>query len=121
MELWVIAQDKHRLSKVEDIYCVADGDFWAIRTNRSALDYAGLYPTEERCLEIIDEIQKLLLSANPKEAFMIVDCRNKNEFRHIVRMVDFARENNFIAYDGKDGTNFQLIQPSVLVYEMPKE
>ncbi len=60
MELWVRNQNKQRLSKVDDIYYVADGDFWAIRTNRSALDYAGLYPTEKRCLEIIDEIQKIL-------------------------------------------------------------
>ena len=81
----------------------------------------GDYATKERCLEIIDEIQKLLLSANPKEAFMLVDCRNENEFTHISRMIDFARERNFIAFDGTDGTSVQLVQPSVLVYEMPKE
>jgi hypothetical protein len=81
----------------------------------------GEYKTEERCFEIIDEIQKLLLSANPKEAFMLVDCRNEYYLRHIGSTVEFARENNFIVFDGVDGTNIQLIQPSVLVYEMPKE
>lgn len=121
MELWVRSQNKERLSKVDDIYYIADGDFWSIRTNRSALDYAGLYPTEERCIEIIDEIQKLLLSANPKEAFILADCRNQCEFPHLENIINYSRESNFIAYDGEDGTNFQLIQPSVLVYEMPKE
>lgn len=117
MELWVRSQDRIVLKKLQDIEYYEDGKKHFV-IGGSLL---GEYKTKERCLEIIDEIQKLLLSANPKEAFMLVDCRNENEFSHIGRLVDFARESNFIAYDGEDGTNFQLIQPSVLVYEMPQE
>jgi hypothetical protein len=129
MELWVRTQGNDKLVKIEYVQYVEgydpideyDGfttnEIWA---NKEEVEL-GQYKTKERCLEIIDEIQKLLLSANPKEAFMLVDCRNDNEFSHIGSLVDFARESNFIAYDGEDGTNFQLIQPSVLVYEMPQE
>ena len=118
MELWVRTADRRSLLKPTNICLGLNCSMWGVYDGNQVL---GEYKTEERCLEIIDEIQKLLLSANPKEAFMLVDCRNKNEFSHIGRLVDFARESNFIAYDGEDGTNFQLIQPSVLVYEMPKE
>ena len=115
--MWVRSQNRIVLKRLQDIEYYKDGKKHFV-IGGSLL---GEYKTEERCLEIIDEIQKLLLSANPKEAFMLVDCRNENEFSHIGSLVHFARESNFIAYDGEDGTNFQLIQPSVLVYEMPKE
>ena len=118
MELWVRSQEKTILKQAaRGHYEERNGNHFVI----VGMDEFAEYKTKERCLEIIDEIQKLLLSANPKEAFMLVECRNENSFSHIGSLVDFARESNFIAYDGEDGTNFQLIQPSVLVYEMPKE
>jgi hypothetical protein len=117
MELWIRSQDRIVLKKLQDIEYYKDGKKHFV-IGGSLL---GEYKTKERCLEIIDEIQKLLLSANPKEAFMLVDCRNENSFSHIASDVDCAREHNFIAFDGSDGTSVQLIQPSVLVYEMPQE
>lgn len=124
MELWVRHANKKKLIKVN---CVGYEEYNNSLGERYFYIYSdnacnlGEYKTEERCIEIIDEIQKLLLSADPKEAFMIVDCRNENEFAYISHMVDFARERNFIAFDGSDGASVQLVQPSVLVYEMPKE
>lgn len=117
MELWIRSQNKKVLMKIDGVHYDGKND-WRILNGGSVL---GRYATEERCLEIIDEIQKLLLRANPKEAFMLVDCRNEKEFSHIGRLVDFARKSNFIVFDGTDGTSVQLVQPSVLVYEMPKE
>lgn len=121
MELWVRGQEKSLLKKVSEVLYEEMDEHSIVTFQGDDVMLLGIYKTKERCLEIIDEIQKLLLSANPKEAFMLVDCRNENEFSHICSLVDFAREHNFIAYDGEDGTSFQLIQPSVLVYEMPKE
>ena len=118
MELWVRTADRRNLLKPTNICFGWNCSMCGVYDGNQVL---GEYKTEERCLEIIDEIQKLLLSANPKEAFMLVDCRNENAMSHIGSLVDYARESNFIVFDGEDGTNVQLIQPSVLVYEMPKE
>ena len=117
MKLFIRSQRKDCLREVHSIECNVD------RAGCCVLDgcyILGEYKTEERCLEIIDEIQKLLLSANPKEAFMLVDSRNE-EYEALENIVARARECNFIAFDGSDGASVQLIQPSVLVYEMPKE
>ena len=118
MELWVRTADRRSLLKPTNICIGLNCSRWGVYDGNQVL---GEYKTEERCLEIIDEIQKLLLSANPKEAFILADCRNQCEFPHLENIINFSRESKFIAYDGEDGTNFQIIQPSVLVYEMPKE
>ena len=60
MKLWVRSQDKSIFSEVKGVYCVVEGDFWAIYEKGEVLSYLGLYKTRERCLEIIDEIQKIL-------------------------------------------------------------
>jgi hypothetical protein len=120
MELWVRSQNKQRLSKVDDIYYVADGDFWAIRTNRSALDYAGLYATEERCLEIIDEIQKLLLSANGDYLIKLQDI-DVNAEEKMVYGENYIKRLQSPIMPIANEPSVQFIQPSVLVYEMPKE
>ena len=117
--LWVRSQNKQRLSKVDDIYYVADGDFWSIRTNRSAFEYAGLYPTEQRCLEIIDEIQKLLMGGNPENAFIALKDCFYEDYDEIKQIVERAKEKKFIAVGG--GADIEFMQPNVLVYEMPQE
>lgn len=118
MELWVRSQNKQRLSKVDDIYYVADGDFWAIRTNRSALDYAGLYPTEERCLEIIDEIQKILQS-NGLIIFKDIDISglNKKDIEPFNAVGYTSSTNKAFTNDGEISIN----QLDTAVYEMPQE
>jgi hypothetical protein len=120
MKLFIRSQNKQRLSKVDDIYYVADGDFWAIRTNRSALDYAGLYPTEERCLEIIDEIQKLLLRANGDYIIKLQDI-DVNAEEKTVYGENFIQKLQSPIMPIANEPSVQLVQPSVLVYEMPKE
>ena len=118
MELWVRNQNKQRLSKVDDIYYIADGDFWAIMTNRSVLDYAGLYPTEERCIEIIDEIQKLLLSANGDYLIKLQDI-DVNAVVETIFGMEKVQNNRIMSIANEPSVQF--IQPSVLVSEMPKE
>lgn len=118
MKLFIRSQKKDCLREVHSIECNVDREGCCVLEGCYIL---GEYKTEKRCLEIIDEIQKLLLSANPKEAFMLVDCRNECELPYIEKIINHAREHNFIAFDGSDGASVQLVQPSVLVYEMPKE
>ena len=125
MELWVRTQGKDKLLKIECVQYVEGYEYDGFTTNEIWANEEevelGQYKTKGRCLEIIDEIQKLLLSANPKEAFMLVDCGSECEFPYIEKMINHAREHNFIAFDGSDGASVQLVQLSVLVYEMPKE
>ncbi len=54
MELWVRSQDKRLLCKVDSLNCYKLNGSFNISTGNQLL---GKYSTEERCLEIIDEIQ----------------------------------------------------------------
>ena len=63
MELWIRSQDKRTLLKVNRIdvdgkkIIVWDNDYYCSET------YMGTYATEERALEVLDEIQKILKSS----------------------------------------------------------
>lgn len=57
MELWVRSQDNRLLCKVDSLNCYKLNGSFNISTGNQLL---GKYSTEERCLEIIDEIQKLI-------------------------------------------------------------
>ena len=117
MELWIRSQNKQRLSKVDDIYYVADGDFWAICTNRSALDYAGLYPTEQRCLEIIDEIQKLLMN-NLDDYIVFKECEVPQE-----TLKSFMETKKLVVTSGQNSppASVEITPCNLRVYEMPQE
>lgn len=131
MELWVRTQDKDKLVKIEYVQYVEgydpideyDGfttnEIWA---NEEEVEL-GQYKTKERCLEIIDEIQKLLLSANPKEAFMLLKNIESDDYDELNKIVQRARVDKFLPYCswGDENASIEVIQPSVLVYEMPKE
>lgn len=61
MELWIRSQGKKFLLKVDDL---------SIRENHTKLDeyaicfkdnFLGFYNTEQRCIEILDEIENLLV------------------------------------------------------------
>ena len=56
MELWIRSQDKKRLVKAEHIYYCKD-EFTNCIFITGAYDL-GVYKTEERALEILDEIQE---------------------------------------------------------------
>lgn len=62
MELWVRSQNKSKLIKVNSVYLPnpinANNFFPKIIANDG--DYLGSYKTEERALEVLDEIQGLL-------------------------------------------------------------
>ena len=58
MELWVRNQTRTRLAKIDGVY------LWGNSVTNNGVSL-GDYATKERCLEIIDEIQKILLGVNP--------------------------------------------------------
>lgn len=65
MELWIRSQDKKSLVKVNSILVSANFDMANMETYgyRVFLNddiYIGVYRTEERCIEILDEIQKII-------------------------------------------------------------
>ena len=115
MELWIRSQNKRLLIK-------PNGLSFGVMCNKCGVYYEngclGEYKTEERCIEIIDEIQNLLVKSNPKEAFLVLNNIECSDYGELEWKVAMARENNFIPTHDCD---VQVVQPSVLVYEMPKE
>lgn len=66
MKLWIRSQDKRILQKVDNVYLNANYDNRRICTNDSR-DYEsdlGEYKTEERALEVLDEIEEFLINKN---------------------------------------------------------
>lgn len=128
MELWIRHANKKKLIKVNCVgyeeYNNSLGEHYFYIYSDNACNL-GDYATEERCLEIIDEIQKLLLSANPKEAFMLLKNieSESDDYDELNKKMQRARTDNFLPYCswGDENASIEVIQPSVLVYEMPKE
>ena len=119
MELWVRNMWKHGLYKVDGVVAREVNGKWEITDLRSVLPL-GEYATKERCLEILDEIQKLLNSGNAENAFMIFQandfCMTKEEFDY---MVWHARQEKAIMISGC--SDIQFVQPNVLTYNMPEK
>lgn len=104
MELWIRSQDKNRLFKVNKV----DIDLHLQRIIVNGEFFMGIYKTNERCIEILDEIQKLIkpIIINTKYNCEIKDGHNKNEFDLVMQ---------------SDESKLEIIQPTTIVYEMPKE
>lgn len=124
--LWVRSQDKESLSRVNRLQVAQNSTYQGYRIfNEKFDDVLGFYDTKERCIEIIDEIQKLLLSASPQNAFVVLE-NLEMDYEEIKSYIERAREDNFLAYysgcdsRGEKGS-IQFLQPNVLVYEMPEE
>jgi hypothetical protein len=131
MEIWVRSQDKEQLVKTNDFRYKREekkktkpfGDFEEARLfcdydivekhyiYSDRFDILGEYPTKERCLEIIDEIQSLFCD------FLI--CKD----------IDPCAHENFqkfgivgAQYLGKDfEPKVEYHERSSIVYEMPRE
>lgn len=82
----------------------------------------GKYSTKERCIEILDEIQKEIAMNDARNAFICIshyDVSDIEETRFLKCKVEQARKDNFIVSEGD--CDIQLLQSNVIVYEMPKE
>lgn len=116
MELWVRSQNRIVLKRLQDIEYYKDGKKHFV-IGGSLL---GEYKTEERCLEIIDEIQKLLLSANGDYLVKLQDIDVNAEVKTVYGE-NFIQKLQSPIMPIDNEPSVQFVQPSVLVYEMPKE
>ena len=120
MELWIRSQDKKRLYNVNELFIEKDiykdwcietaigtdyilKDAWYICVNQSRL---GRYFSEQRALEVLDEIQNML---NPMIVFKNCNCTKD--------MLDNIKEVGACVVSD----NSHIEQLSTCVYEMPKE
>ena len=109
MEVWVRSQDKNRFSQAH----IFSYDYGAHKhiVNCNGYPY-GVYNSQERCLEIIDEIQELLT-----KSFVIV--RNLSLDGDVEK---YLKPVKALAYQAENQTpSIEYHEPSIVVYEMPKE
>lgn len=127
MEVWVRSQDKEVFANVKSVrFCtmkkhklaentstihkfVALDDAYCVECNG---EFFGEYPTKDRCLEIIDEIQSLFCD------FLV--CKDV-DFGDL----DLKKELGlgYLIYHSRnlDDPNIEYHERSSIVYEMPKE
>ena len=117
MEFWVRTADRRNLLKPTNIGLGWNCSMWGVYDGNQVL---GEYKTEERCLEIIDEIQKLLLRANGDYLIKLQDI-DINAEEKTVYGENFIKRLQSPIMPIANEPSVQFIQPSVLVYEMPKE
>ena len=103
MELWIRSQNKGALIKVE-ILGYADGTINAYSGNNEIV--LGKYSSDERALEVLDEIQNIL---NPMIIFN--DCKCTQDVIENIKEAGAC----FVTNDA------HIEQVSTCVYEMPKE
>lgn len=110
MDLWILSQDKHSMSKATflkvGINCISE---WCVFDNDNEL---GGYATKERALEVLGEIQKLIM--NDVVLFKNFDISPKD-----LKSIGI---DNACVYSSKDGnTQIEHIQRNCVVFEMPEE
>lgn len=132
MEVWVRSQDKEQLVKTNDLRYRREekkktkpfGDFEEAQLfcdydivekhyiYSDRFDILGEYPTKERCLEIIDEIQKLLYS----DFIIVRNCAVDES------VAEYLKPTKAIAYQADNKSpSIEYHEKNVVVYEMPKE
>lgn len=118
MELWIRSQDREKLVKINDkIYCEHSeepldeyGDvlyFYDISTDA---DILGTYSTEERALEVLDEIQNIL----------VPDIKLLSKKINEDQEDDLSNLKTLFSVIQPDG-ELQIHQLHNVVYQMPQE
>ena len=91
MKLYIRSQNKEALV-VADCVFYEEGYTYKICTNcYEATFILGFYETKERCLEIIDEIQKLLEASDPTKAFLNIECDGLLDYIEVKEIIKMAR------------------------------
>ena len=110
MELWIRSQDKTKLMRLNNLgtFFVRSEDYYAIYNDEHIL---GNYETEERTLEILDEIQDLL---KPRNLIYTGSKLPIKDAMHLVKMTN-SQSISMLPSDAS------IAQLGVLVYEMPEK
>ena len=74
MELWIRSQDKLKLVKVNYVYAIENkiNSFSIYGETIDSAPIIGRYETKERALEVLDEIQKLLKTAELNDDINVI-------------------------------------------------
>ncbi len=110
--LWIRSQDKCKLRQVDVVYYYYEAGKHIIDCNGYPM---GTYKSKERCLEIIDEIQKLL-ELNGVMVFKNIDFSDL-EPEHIKPFKSIF----LCSVDRKEKSEITVHNVEDLVYEMPEE
>lgn len=117
MELWIRSQDGKVLEKIDDLFIQysTQKKLHTICSHRN-LVYLGGYKTEERALQVIDEIQNKM-----KQQFLLkpTTMMNQKDILGGKNYFEMINDANMIVTDN----NFEIepINSEVIVYQMPKE
>ena len=114
MKLWVRSSDKMQLTEIDNLsFKQIINGCWNINGNYGAVSL-GSYPTRERCLEIIDEIQQIL-THNGMILFKNVDVSEipKATFEPFKAL-------SYLPYNDKN-SEVTVHNAELVVYEMPKK
>lgn len=115
MRIWVRSQYKTILVKADTFQYCYDDNKYIVMCNGVPF---GFYKSKERCIEIIDEIQKLLMQGDPKNWFVhITNCEMPTD--EAIELLRQVKECGSVVTNGRAGC--EVTMPSVVVYEMPKE
>ena len=117
MSLWIRSQDKSALVKTDNVlYNIEEMEICCVLTTTAAKISLGRYNTEERIMEIMDDIQakmknKYLAKVNP--------ILKQSEFQKAVK--DMEKFNNIDLIGSNGLVDIQPINPEVIIYEMPEK
>lgn len=137
MELWIRSQDKKLLVQAKEVKAEVfvgkklyspytneeiisfDGDdkFYVIRVNS---EMVGEFKTEERCLEILDEVQKILTRTGTFVFSNVEPPQSEDEFRAFKKNID---EDGmvFLFSNFNNEAKCELLSSPVVTYQMPEE
>ncbi len=101
MDLWIRSQDKKYLIKCDRLY-INKSDNGIKKSYKIKIDFTdlGIYETEKRALEVLDEIQNIL---NLKD------------------MYKYDRESVLKSWENVDEEQVKIVRQQMSVYEMPEK
>lgn len=118
MELWVRSQDKMSLVNVNCVQYVCIESINEHCIIGSGVDL-GIYTNKERCLEILDEIQKILM-ADPIPLLTFTNCDvSEDTYNGLNEM--YKKGNLLALCTSTSEENIKVIEKSTVVYEMPEK
>ena len=116
MDLWIRSQDRYELRKVKGVVMAQEGKFFAIypvEKDLGELEILGHYKSEERAIEVLDEIQKLLIG----DVLVSKNLNTPND--ECLKSVGI---NNAAAYHlfTDDSKRVEFLRRDCVIYKMPE-
>ena len=116
MSLWIRSQDKKRLIESNGVALTPSGlSIYPIGAN----GILGTYETEERALEVLDEICEQITSAN-KVVIKVPDGVTRQDIESAKLYLESLNQNKIELYPN-DAEIVSVNKEVDVVYEMPKE